>query len=101
MKLGDIVSGEYYDVPFTGLLVSFDGSGNLYVRVNPRVVVFGIERDEVMIDSYGRKGLKLVNEGPALQDEDVKSLPYNCVGGDYLSKETIARLGGLPLLPES
>jgi hypothetical protein len=76
-KLGDIVSGIYFDVPFTGKLVSFTSSGcQIDCKASP-ITVMGQVRDGVWLSNSDRvrNPLRVVESGPQLSDDDVVYQP--------------------------
>lgn len=91
LSLGDTVAGEYYEVPFVGVVTSFDSSGYVYVRPIERLVVVGLERGEIALDPWQRKSLRLVRRGE-ITAADVRAAPAHVLGGEYLTSEAIARL---------
>ncbi len=82
LKIGDTVTGNYYGVAFSGVIVSHDGYDHADIALAAPIVYLGRERTEVSYesDSQVRDSLVLVSRPatvPALRD-----LPY---GGKALA----------------
>ncbi len=83
-RLGDTVTGTYHDVPFTGVLHSYDGSGYAYVRFPAPLaqpVVFGEARDGIGIHP-SQRDFRVVSR-PSIPPE-VKVASYAAMGGCYI-----------------
>lgn len=83
LKLGDKVSGMYYDIPFIGILTSYDLSGNAYVELEQSIVVCRSTRNHLCIDLGQRKYLKLIQSGDVTQDQ-IETMPSSVLGGAFL-----------------
>lgn len=74
-KLGDKVSGIYFDVPFTGIIVSVDSTGWCHVKCEP-ISVMGSVRTSISLSPSDRvrNPLTIVEAGPELVDGDVGNI---------------------------
>lgn len=72
MKLGDKISGLYHGDTFTGVIDSYDMSGWAYVTLTEPCGRY-VAGEKIGIDPHARRTCVVVEEGPELHADDVRS----------------------------